>query len=49
MDAAALLDERCCCDGEIAWSWRPDAGVKLAADSDVGLTADTPETASDGG
>jgi hypothetical protein len=23
-------DERCFADGEAVWSWRPDAGVKLA-------------------
>jgi hypothetical protein len=28
-------------DGEIAWSWRPDAGVKPAADSDVDPTGPT--------
>jgi len=31
MDAVVSLDERYRRDGEIAWSWRPDAGVKPAA------------------
>jgi hypothetical protein len=44
MDAAALLDEQCCHDGEIAWSWRPDAGVKPAADVRQATEATKPYT-----
>ena len=30
MDAAVARDERTAADGQAVWSWRPDAGVKLA-------------------
>jgi hypothetical protein len=42
MDAAALLDERCGRDGEIAWSWHPDVGVKPAVMAMSALRSDTP-------
>ena len=30
MDAKVVRDERTDADGQAVWSWRPDAGVKLA-------------------
>ena len=30
MDAEVLLTNGTEADGEVVWSWRPDAGVKLA-------------------
>ena len=38
MDAVVSLDERYRRDGEIAWSWRPDAGVKFSRTSFSGMT-----------
>jgi len=32
VDAAALLTNGAKADGEVVWSWRPDAGIKLAGD-----------------
>jgi hypothetical protein len=32
MDAEVPLTSGAEADGEIVWSWRPDAGVKLAGD-----------------
>jgi hypothetical protein len=32
MDAEVPLTSGAKADGEIVWSWRPDAGVKLAGD-----------------
>ncbi|HLZ05198.1 MAG TPA: hypothetical protein VKR55_23995 [Bradyrhizobium sp.] len=36
MDAWAGLTSLADADGEIAWSWHPDAGVKLAGDEPAG-------------
>ena len=30
MDAVVLQDVRHVADGQVAWSWSPDAGIKLA-------------------
>jgi hypothetical protein len=32
MDAAASKTNEAKADGEVVWSWRPDAGVKFAGD-----------------
>jgi hypothetical protein len=33
VDAAVALDERTDADGEVVWSWRPDAGAKLSQEA----------------
>jgi hypothetical protein len=48
MDVVAREMMRVATDGQVVWSWFPDAGIK-SVELDFGLTAETPRSTGDGG